>query len=54
VTLCPVIFGGRQAPTLADGKGFETLAEAARLQLKSLKRIGNELFLVYRVKKQPR
>jgi len=54
VTLCPVIFGGRQAPTLADGKGFETLAEATRLQLKSLKRIGNELFLVYRVKKKPR
>ncbi len=54
VTLCPVIFGGRQAPTLADGKGFETLAEATRLQMKSLKRIGNELFLVYRVKKKPR
>ena len=49
VTLCPCIFGGRTAPTLADGRGFARLADAARLQVKSRKRIGDELFLVYRV-----
>jgi 2,5-diamino-6-(ribosylamino)-4(3H)-pyrimidinone 5'-phosphate reductase len=49
VTLCPFIFGGRTAPTLADGKGFSKLADAAQLEMKSQKRIGDELFLVYRV-----
>lgn len=49
LTLCPIIFGGRTAPTLADGNGFPKLAEAARLEIKSRKRIGDELFLVYRV-----
>jgi len=49
VTLCPLIFGGRTAPTLADGNGFAKLADAARLEIKSQKRIGDELFLVYRV-----
>jgi riboflavin-specific deaminase-like protein len=51
VTLCPVIFGGRTAPTLADGAGFATLAAAARLEHKSRRRVGGELFLVYRVLK---
>ena len=49
VTLCPCIFGGRTAPTMVDGVGFAKLADAARLRVKSRKRIGNELFLVYRV-----
>ncbi|MDB6022399.1 MAG: 2,5-diamino-6-(5-phosphoribosylamino)pyrimidin-4(3H)-one reductase [Pedosphaera sp.] len=49
LTLCPVIFGGRTAPTLADGKGFARLADAARLRVKSEQRIGDELFLVYEV-----
>jgi riboflavin-specific deaminase-like protein len=49
VTLCPVIFGGRNAPTLADGPGIKTLDEAATLKLKSQRRVGDELFLVYSV-----
>ena len=49
VTLCPVIFGGRDAPTMADGDGVEKLSEATRLKMKSMKRVGDELFLVYRV-----
>ena len=48
-TLCPTIFGGRSAPTLADGRGFPRLADAARLKLRSQKRVGEELFLVYEV-----
>jgi riboflavin-specific deaminase-like protein len=47
LTLCPVIFGGRTAPTLADGIGVNALKDATGLKLKSLKRIGDELFLVY-------
>jgi riboflavin-specific deaminase-like protein len=47
-TLCPLVFGGRHAPTMADGDGSPTLASAPRLRLKSLKRLGDELFLVWR------
>jgi riboflavin-specific deaminase-like protein len=50
-TLCPIVFGGRNAPTMADGDGFPNLARAARLRLKSLKRVGDELFLVWRTAK---
>jgi 2,5-diamino-6-(ribosylamino)-4(3H)-pyrimidinone 5'-phosphate reductase len=46
-TLSPLVVGGRNAPTMADGHGFPTLASAARLRLKSLKRVGDELFLVW-------
>ncbi|HEY3861221.1 MAG TPA: dihydrofolate reductase family protein [Verrucomicrobiae bacterium] len=48
LTLCPLIFGGRDAPTLADGAGVEQLSGAARFQLASIKRDGGALFLVYR------
>jgi 2,5-diamino-6-(ribosylamino)-4(3H)-pyrimidinone 5'-phosphate reductase len=48
VTLCPVIFGGRAAPTMADGRGFARLTDATSLRLKSRQRVGDELFLVYR------
>jgi len=47
LTVCPKIFGGRRAPTIADGDGFPTLAQAARLTLKSARRKGDELFLIY-------
>jgi riboflavin-specific deaminase-like protein len=52
LTICPKIFGGRKAPTIANGLGTGTLAQAAQLELKSAKRYGDELFLVYRVRKQ--
>jgi 2,5-diamino-6-(ribosylamino)-4(3H)-pyrimidinone 5'-phosphate reductase len=48
LTICPKIFGGRSAPTIADGLGADTLARAARLELKSARRRGDEMFLVYR------
>ncbi len=50
LTLCPLILGGRGAPTLVDGRGFARLSDATALQLKSKKRVGDELFLVYRVR----
>jgi 2,5-diamino-6-(ribosylamino)-4(3H)-pyrimidinone 5'-phosphate reductase len=48
LTMCPLIFGGRDAPTLADGAGVEHLAQAARLRLVSMKRYDDGSFLVYR------
>jgi riboflavin-specific deaminase-like protein len=48
VTLCPLIFGGRNAPTLADGAGVQRLSQAARLRLVSMKHSGDGLFLIYR------
>ena len=47
LTICPVIFGGRTAPTLAGGAGVKRLAGAARLRLISMKRVGGEMFLVF-------
>jgi riboflavin-specific deaminase-like protein len=54
LTLCPLLFGGRHAPTMADGTGVTSVAQGRRLRLKSLKRIGQELFLVYRFPKRTR
>jgi 2,5-diamino-6-(ribosylamino)-4(3H)-pyrimidinone 5'-phosphate reductase len=48
LTICPKIFGGRHAPTIADGEGFCRLAEVAPLQIRSFKLIGNEVFAVFR------
>jgi riboflavin-specific deaminase-like protein len=50
LTIAPKVFGGRLAPTIADGIGVDKLADAARLALKSMKRVGDELYLVYRVR----
>lgn len=52
LTVAPLIFGGRNAPTMADGQGIAEVREATRLRLKKLDRVGDELFLVYRVRKR--
>jgi riboflavin-specific deaminase-like protein len=54
LTISPKIFGGRPAPTIADGIGFDSLAQAARLQFKSVRRLDRELFLICAVKKRTR
>jgi riboflavin-specific deaminase-like protein len=46
LTFCPKIFGGRNAPTFAEGRGFAKLADAAQFKFSSMKRIGDELFVV--------
>jgi len=48
LTICPKIFGGRNAPTIADGKGFRHLAKVLSLQITSFQRIGDEVFAVFR------
>jgi 2,5-diamino-6-(ribosylamino)-4(3H)-pyrimidinone 5'-phosphate reductase len=53
LTICGKIIGGRTSPTIADGKGANSLAKAAPLTLKTLKRIGCEMFLVWDVSSSP-
>jgi len=54
LTICPKIFGGKTAPTIADGAGAVKLKDASLLKLKSFKKQGSELFLVYQVLKKRR
>lgn len=49
LTACPRIVGGRSAPTVADGPDPRRLSQATRLELKSARRLGGEMFLAYRV-----
>jgi 2,5-diamino-6-(ribosylamino)-4(3H)-pyrimidinone 5'-phosphate reductase len=49
-TICPLIFGGRDAPTMMDGVGVGSVRDAIRVRLKSTRQIGQELFLVYEVR----
>jgi riboflavin-specific deaminase-like protein len=52
LTVCPRICGGRTAPTIADGRGPGSLSRAARLELVSAQRHGDEMFFVYRSRKK--
>ena len=49
VTICPVLFGGRDAPTMADGEGVSRVEDAIKLKVKSLQPVRGELYLVYKV-----
>lgn len=48
VTVTPRLIGGKNAPSLLDGVGF-LWKDHVRLRLASVKRIGEEVFLHYRV-----
>ncbi len=48
LTVCPLIFGGRDAPTIADGLGAGSLAKARSLECRSARRQGDEMFFVFR------
>ena len=52
LTVCPKVFGGRTAPTIADGLGASSLARAAQLALVSARRHDAEMFFVYHVLKK--
>jgi len=47
VTICPKIFGGRDAPTIADGLGFQRLANAKAFKIQPIKQFNGELFTVF-------
>jgi len=49
LTVCPLLLGGRSAPTAADGAGWVSLARATQCRLKSRRQVGDEQFLVYDV-----
>jgi len=52
LTICPKIFGGRNAPTIADGLGVDGLAAASQFQFKTIRLKGGELFTAW-VKSPP-
>lgn len=47
VYLAPVVLGGRDAPTLADGPGVADLGDAARLRLADVTRIDEGVLLAW-------
>ncbi len=47
LTICPKIFGGRTAPTIAEGRGFQKLADAEEFEIESIKHFQGELFTVF-------
>ena len=50
LTICPKIFGGLSAPTIADGPLADQLIDAKQFKLKSMTPKDNEVFLVYQAK----
>lgn len=54
LTVCPLLLGGRTAPTVADGLIVRTLGVASRLRLESMSTVNDEGFLVYRRRLHPR
>ena len=47
LTVCPKIFGGRDAPTVAGGNGFAKLTLAPNFKLSSAHPVKGELFTVF-------
>ncbi len=47
LTICPKIFGGRTAPTIADGQGFATLELTGQFRCQSAYNIKGELFTIF-------
>ncbi|MBO9999367.1 MAG: dihydrofolate reductase family protein [Cyanobacteria bacterium SID2] len=51
LTVCPYVFGGKNAPTPVDGDGFHP-GEFPQLELLDVNPVGEEVFLHYRVKRR--
>jgi len=50
LTICPFIFSGRTAPTIAAGIGLPSLGKARQFELASMNSTGPELYTVFRRK----
>ncbi|MDX2212142.1 MAG: RibD family protein [Oculatellaceae cyanobacterium bins.114] len=50
LTVCPLLLGGRDAPTLVEGEGFAAKL-APHLELLSVEAIAQEVFLHYRIQR---
>jgi 5-amino-6-(5-phosphoribosylamino)uracil reductase len=48
LTVCPLLIGGKNAPSPVEGAGF-LQGQAPQLELLSVKQVEGELFLHYRV-----
>lgn len=48
VYIAPVVLGGTEAPTLADGDGFDGIEEATRMELADVERVDDGVVLRYR------
>ncbi|MEY2407703.1 MAG: hypothetical protein QOF48_373 [Verrucomicrobiota bacterium] len=48
LTICPVLCGGIDAPTIADGVGAAHLRNAAAFELESSRRVRDEMYFVFR------
>ena len=48
LTICPIIFGGKDAPTPVEGVGF-LQSQGKKLQLLEVKQIDQEIFLHYKI-----
>jgi riboflavin-specific deaminase-like protein len=48
LTICPLVFGGRRAPTIAEGTGSGILAQTRQFSLHRATRCSDELYLVFR------
>ena len=48
LTICPKIFGGSKAATIADGVGIARLTEAMPLKIRSFRRSGDEIFTIFK------
>jgi len=53
LTICPQIFGGRNAPTITDRSLADRLIDAKQFKLKSMQRKNDEIFLVYQARSTP-
>jgi riboflavin-specific deaminase-like protein len=47
LTICPLILGGRDAPTIADGADVDSLLAARAFRLRAHQLVGDELLAVY-------
>ncbi|MGD2107392.1 MAG: 2,5-diamino-6-(ribosylamino)-4(3H)-pyrimidinone 5'-phosphate reductase [Nitrosopumilaceae archaeon] len=47
ITITPYILGGTDAISLVEGKGFDTILKSAKLRLKSIQRLQNDVILQY-------
>ena len=47
ITITPFILGGKDAITLVQGKGFDKITKSQKLRLNVIKRLENDLFLLY-------
>ncbi|MCS1407011.1 MAG: 2,5-diamino-6-ribosylamino-4(3H)-pyrimidinone 5'-phosphate reductase [Verrucomicrobia subdivision 3 bacterium] len=54
LTICPLIIGGDQSPTIAEGEAFDSLDDCTQWQHTKRKRRGNELYITLQRKRNHR